>query len=159
MAAYGGRTSETGEAGWAGVSAGVDLVSVPRIEGMVRRWGDRFLKRVYTGGEIAYCLSRAYPARSLAARFAAKEAFFKSVSGWHRGGLSHRSIEVVTTSAGAPAIRPHGKARKALGDRLACLSLSHEQDLAVAVVVTSGPMRGRAGRKAGSRPMGRRRLP
>jgi holo-[acyl-carrier protein] synthase len=151
------RVSGRSAAGPPGVTAGVDIASVSRIDGMVRRWGDRFLKRVYTAGEIAYCLNRACPARSLAARFAAKEAFFKAVSGWHRGGLGHRSIEVVTGEGGVPTIRPHGRARTALGDRLACLSLSHEQDLAVAVVVTSGPTRRRSGRGAGSR-RGRRRL-
>ena len=148
-------------AGPPAVTAGVDIASVSRIEGIVRRWGDRFLKRVYTAGEVAYCLSRACPARSLAARFAAKEAFFKAVSGWHQGGLGHRSIEVVTGAGGAPAILPHGRARTALGDRQACLSLSHEQDLAVAVVVTSGPTGRRPRRKAGSRAgsrRGRRRL-
>ena len=145
------RVSARRAGGPPGVTAGVDIASVSRIEGMVRRWGERFLKRVYTKGEIAYCLARAYPARSLAARFAAKEAFFKAVSSWHRGGLGHKSIEVVTGAGGVPAIRPHGRARTALGDRLACLSLSHEQDLAVALVVTSGPTRQRPGRRAGSR--------
>jgi len=128
------------EAPETGVSTGVDLVSISRIEGLVRRWGARFLKRVYTDGEIAYCQSQALPARSLAARFAAKEAFFKAVSPWHRGGLAHRSVEVVTLSGGAPAIRPSGKATLALAGRLASLSLSHERDLAIAVVVTSAPV-------------------
>ena len=74
---------------------------------------------------------------SLAARFAAKEAFYKAVSPWRGEPIGHKSIEVVVGEDGVPAIRPHGNARRALGDRAASLSLSHEQDLAVAVVVTS----------------------
>jgi holo-[acyl-carrier protein] synthase len=121
-----------------GLSAGVDLVSVDRIEGILSRWGEKFLRRVYTDAEIAYSMARANPARSLAARFAAKEAFFKAVSPWRTGPIGHRSIEVVIGENGVPAVRPHGRAETALGGRLACLSLSHEGQYAVAVVVTSG---------------------
>lgn len=133
-----------GEGGIAGVTAGIDLVSVERIERMMARWGETFLRRVYTDGEIAYSTSRAHPARSFAARFAAKEAFYKAVSPWRGGPIGHKSIEVVVGEDGAPAILPHGNARRALGDRTASLSLSHEQDLAVAIVVAS-PCCGRPG--------------
>lgn len=120
-----------------GVRAGIDLVSVERIERIVARWGEKFLRRVYTEGEIAYSTSKVCPARSFAARFAAKEAFYKAVSPWRGDPIGHKSIEVVIDGDGAPAIRAHGNACKALGNRTASLSLSHEQDLAVAVVVTS----------------------
>jgi len=140
----------------AGVTAGVDIVSVTRIEGMVARWGERFLKRIFTDGEIAYSMARVRPARSLAARFAAKEAFFKAVAAWHDGGMGHKSIEVVTSAAGAPGLSPHGRARKALGDRVASLSMSHEDDFAVALVVTSVGFGGQP-RRAGPRRTGRRR--
>jgi holo-[acyl-carrier protein] synthase len=119
------------------VTAGVDIVSVARIEGLMRRWGNKFLKRLYTDREIAYCMGRTYPARSLAARFAAKEAFFKAVAPWRPGGIDHKSIEVVTGETGAPAIRPHGPADRALAGRVTSLSLSHESEFAVALVVTS----------------------
>jgi holo-[acyl-carrier protein] synthase len=127
-----------------GVRGGIDLVSVARIEGMLARWGSRFLARIYTDGEIAYCSSRPCPARSFAARFAAKEAFFKAVSPRPGSAIGHRNIEVIVDDAGAPAIRPHGRARLALGDRDAALSLSHEQDYAVALVVTSPGVGGAA---------------
>jgi holo-[acyl-carrier protein] synthase len=123
--------------GIAGVTTGVDLVSVERIERLIARWGDRFLRRVYTEGEIAYAASKVFPALSFAARFAAKEAFYKAVSPWCGEPIGHKSIEVIVGEGGVPAIRPHGNARKALGDRAASLSLSHERDLAVAVVVAS----------------------
>jgi holo-[acyl-carrier protein] synthase len=120
------------------VSAGIDLVSVARIQRAFERWGERFLRRVFTEGEIAYSMSGAFPARSLAARFAAKEAFFKAVSARRDGAIAHKHIEVVVDAGGRPAIRPHEGARRALGRRASSLSISHEQDFAIAVVVTSG---------------------
>jgi len=136
-------------AGRPAVTAGVDIVSVARIDDLVRRWGDRFLRRLYTDREIAYCMAKTFPARSLAARFAAKEAFFKAVAPLRPGGIDHKSIEVVTGRAGAPAIRPHGPATRALGSRVTSLSLSHEREFAVALVVTS-----RGGAAARPRPSG-----
>lgn len=138
------------------LSTGIDLVSVARIEGMLARWGERFLRRVYTDGEIAHCTSRAFPARSLAARFAAKEAFFKAVSAQRDGTVGHKQIEVVVDTGGRPAIRPHGNAKRALGHRASSLSISHEEGFAIAVVVTCEARGGRAG-GAGMEPGARRR--
>jgi len=121
------------------VTAGIDLVSVPRVEAIVERWGEKFLRRIYTEREIAYCMSQAFPARSLAARFAAKEAFYKAVSSWHRGSIGHRSVEIVVDTAGLPRLEPRGSANLALAGRGASLSLSHEKEFAIAVVVTSTP--------------------
>jgi holo-[acyl-carrier protein] synthase len=120
-----------------GLGVGIDLVSVARVERMVDRWGMKFLKRVFTDGEIAYCRGRARPALSLAARFAAKEAFFKAVSHRNPGGIGFRSIEVVVGSEGGPALSVHGRAREALGTLDAALSISHDRELAVAIVVVS----------------------
>jgi holo-[acyl-carrier protein] synthase len=119
----------------------VDLVSVGRIDGLLKRWGTRFTRRVYTESEIEYCLRAPSPARSFAARFAAKEAFFKAVSSARRGPIGFRDIEVVMGDDGGPRIRYHGRAAEALGRRRAALSLSHEAGLAVAVVITSPEVR------------------
>jgi len=115
---------------------GVDLVSIPRIEVMVDRWGRRFLERVFTGAEIEYCRSRYAPAGSLAARFAAKEAFIKAVSPAGPGGIRYRDVEVVMSDDGVPGLRLHGRAKAALGRSEALISISHEGELAVAVVIT-----------------------
>ena len=123
--------------GTPGPGVGIDLVSVARVERMLERWGSKFLKRVFTDGEIAYCKRRARPALSLAARFAAKEAFYKAVSARSRGGIGHRSIEVVACVQGAPELCAHGPAKEALGTLNAALSISHDADLAVAIVVVS----------------------
>ena len=118
-------------------SVGIDLVSISRMEAAIYRWGDRFLERVFTGDEVAYCRRKPRPARSLAARFAAKEAFFKAVAARGARGVPLREIEVVIDDSGAPALRAHGKAALALGKRKAALSISHDRDYAVAVVMTT----------------------
>ena len=119
------------------LSVGIDLVSVARMEEVIGRWGDRFLNRVFTGDEVAYCMLKPKPARSLAARFAAKEAFFKAVSARGASGVPLKEIEVVTRPGGAPAIEAHGKAALALGGKKAALSISHDREYAVAVVMTT----------------------
>jgi holo-[acyl-carrier protein] synthase len=117
-------------------SVGVDLVSIGRIQRIIGRWGGRFLDRVFTAGEIAYCKGRNSPAESFAARFAAKEAFVKAVSRGHPGGIRYKDIEVVVGADGAPAITAHADAKAALGGGFAAVSLSHAEDFAVAVVIT-----------------------
>ena len=107
---------------------GVDLAEVVRIRAALRRWGDRFLNKHFTAGEIAYCQRRARPAESLAARFAAKEAFAKAFRGprplgWH-------DVEVVMQN-GVPAYRLRGVA----ADYEAKLSLSHTHAHAVAIAM------------------------
>lgn len=116
---------------------GIDLISITRIEEMVTRWGKRFLDRVFTSGEITYCEAKHRPAVSLAARFAAKEAFFKAVSPWNTRSIAYKNIEVVIGENGIPLLRTQGAAREALGNLTAALSLSHDSEYAVAVVVTS----------------------
>lgn len=138
------------------IGVGIDLVSVARIENMLQRWGDKFLNRVFTRSEIDYCVSKHGPARSLAARFAAKEAFVKAVSTYRRaltesgagltesrtGGIRYRDIEVVVDPGGVPAIRAHRAARTALGGLRTALSLSHEHDHAIAIVITTPEVTG-----------------
>jgi holo-[acyl-carrier-protein] synthase len=123
------------------ISVGIDLVSVSRVESILDKWGDRFLDRIFTRAEVDYCRSRHCPARSLAARFAAKEAFFKAVSGGsperNAAGIRFKDVEVVMEANGAPRLESSGAARDALGGARASVSLSHEKDLAVAIVITS----------------------
>ena len=124
------------------IGVGIDLVSVARIESILDRWGERFLNRVFTRAEVDYCTGRHGSARSLAARFAAKEAFIKAVSAHSGGGIRYRDVEVVVGSDGTPKLRPHRTAQTALDGLCASLSLSHEQDVAVAIVITSPEVTG-----------------
>ena len=113
---------------------GVDIIEIGRVKGVAERYGERFLRRVYTEGEIAYCRGRA---PQLASRFAAKEAVMKALGTGTRG-VRWRDIEVVRTRGRAPTIQLHGTAlarADSIGlDHLA-VSLSHSQEYAVASVV------------------------
>ena len=115
------------------VSVGVDIVEVGRIADAIERWGSRFLDRIYTPTEIAYCREKTRPAESFAVRFAAKEAFAKAlkigrVSIW-------REVEVVRGEGPRPSVLLHGAARQLVGARRVDLSLSHATTHAVAVVL------------------------
>jgi holo-[acyl-carrier protein] synthase len=109
-------------------SIGVDIAEVVRIRSAVRRWGDRFLNKHFTPGEIAYCQAKARPAESLAARFAAKEAFAKAFPGTRT--LGWHDVEVVMQGR-QPSFRLTGVAK----GYEAKLSLTHTHAHAVAVVM------------------------
>ena len=116
------------------ISVGVDLIEIDRIAATLERFGTRFLERVYTAGEIAYCRGRA---PQLAARFAAKEAVMKALGTGTRG-IGWREVEVTRRRSGQPDIALHGRAiaraRKIGIDHLS-VSLSHSRNYAVASVV------------------------
>lgn len=118
------------------LSIGVDIIEVARIGAAVERWGERFLKRIYTPTEIAYCRGRV---PELAVRFGAKEAVSKAL-GTGIFGLSWTEIEVVTDLRGKPLINLYGRASaraEALGLTEFAVSLSHSDDNAVAFVVAT----------------------
>ncbi len=120
------------------IGSGIDLTEIGRIQQSVDRFGNRFLDRVYTGAEKAYCLRKRKSAESLAARFAAKEAGAKALGTGISHGVSWLEIEVVREPSGRPTIRFHGRAAEIaahLGVTHAALSLTHTADLAMASVV------------------------
>ena len=116
------------------VSVGVDVIEIERVAATLARFGDRFLERVFTEGETAYCRGRA---PQLAARFAAKEAVMKALGTGTRG-VGWREVEVTRKRTGEPGIALHGRAAEraaSLGiDRIA-VSLSHSRHYAVASVI------------------------
>ena len=117
------------------LATGVDIIEISRIARTLERYGDRFLRRIYTPGELEYCRGR--PSK-LASRFAAKEATMKALGTGVRG-VGWKDIEVTRAPSGAPGILLHGRA-KARAERLGVLeisvSMSDSQDNAVAFVVT-----------------------
>ena len=120
------------------VGSGIDLVEIERIQQSMDRYGSRFLNRVYTGAEQAYCLRKRKAAESFAARFAAKEAGAKALGTGIRNGVSWLEIEVVREAGGRPTIQYHGRAAQVaacLGVSRAALSITHTADLAMASVV------------------------
>lgn len=117
---------------------GIDLVQISRIESAVKRWGDRFVERVFTKSEIAYCHSKARIGPRLALRFAAKEAFAKALGSGFRQGLGFRQIEVENDSWGRPVLRLHGKSKEVCqgcGITKSHLSLSDDGLYAIAMVL------------------------
>ncbi|CUV01950.1 MAG: holo-[acyl-carrier-protein] synthase [SAR202 cluster bacterium] len=116
------------------LTTGVDIIEIPRIKRVLDRYGQRFLNRVFTPDEIAYCRGRA---PNLAGRFAAKEAAMKALGTGVRG-VSWKDIEVIRADSGAPSLRLHGRAEKR-AERLQMsemsLSISHSREYAVAFVV------------------------
>lgn len=120
---------------------GIDVVEISRIETAIAKFGDRFLRRVFTPAEIAYCQRAAYPAERFAARFAAKEAALKALGTGKRGGIRWHDVEIVPSPSGQPRIEFHARAQerlRALGGRRAHVSLSHGRDLAIAHVLIEG---------------------
>ena len=120
------------------VGTGIDIAEVPRIRHALERFGERFLQRIYTAGEIRYCDSKANRVERYAARFAAKEAAMKALgTGWNHG-VRWRDCEVVRMPGGRPTMTFHGKAAE-FADRLrvkhAALSLSHTAEQAIAQVI------------------------
>jgi holo-[acyl-carrier protein] synthase len=119
------------------LSTGIDLLDIPRLHDTIERYGDRFLQRVFTPGELADCKGNV---ASLAARFAAKEAVSKAL-GTGIGPVTWCEIEIVRGPEGQPLLKLHGAAAEraaALGLREWSVSLSHTQSQAVAMAVGMG---------------------
>ena len=119
------------------IGLGLDATDIPRIAETYARYGDRFLRRVFTDGEIAYCTRRRDPVPHLAGRFAAKEAAMKALGTGHSRGVFWTGIEVVRRG-GPPRLQFHGGAAArmtALGATGSLLTLTHSKDLAIAHVL------------------------
>ncbi len=115
-------------------AVGIDMIAIPRVRRLVERHNGRFLRRVYTPEEVAFCRGRV---AELAARFAAKEAVMKALGPGARG-VGWREIEVLPDRRGKPLVYLYGRARERaerIGLRALDVSLSHERDFAVAAVV------------------------
>ena len=120
---------------------GVDLVECARIQHSLDRFGDRFLHRVFTEGEIEYSTSMKFPARHLAARFAAKEAVSKAFGTGIGKAMGWRDIDVRKKPSGEPYLLLSGQAEalaQSRGVKSALITLSHTDNHAVACVVLEG---------------------
>ena len=120
------------------VGTGIDIAEVPRIRQSIERFGERFLQRIFTAGEIRYCDSKANRFERYAARFAAKEAAMKALgTGWNHG-VRWVDCEVARLPGGRPTITFHGKAGEfaaKLGVKNAALSITHTKEQAMAQVI------------------------
>jgi holo-[acyl-carrier protein] synthase len=120
---------------------GVDIAEVPRVREAIEHHGERFLNRVFTPLEIAYCRRHKNCDERFAARFAAKEAAMKALgTGWRRG-VTWRDIEVSNATGGKPQLKLSGKAQEIYiakrGENLV-ISLTHTAEYAMAQVMGQG---------------------
>src|SRR5918993_1589912 len=119
------------------IGIGIDATDLPRVADLVERYGDRFLRRVFTEGEIAYCTKRRDPVPHLAGRFAVKEAAMKALGTGQSRGVLWKDIEVVR-AGGPPRLKLHGgAARRAEGMhvRRSLVTITHAETIALAQVM------------------------
>jgi holo-[acyl-carrier protein] synthase len=120
------------------VGTGIDIAEVPRIAESINRFGERFIRRVFTEGEIRYCDTKANRFERYAARFAAKEAAMKALgTGWNNG-VRWQDVEVVREPGRRPTIKFHGKAVEVatcLKAKNISLSITHTAEQAMASVI------------------------
>ena len=120
------------------IAHGIDLVDFPRIEELVKRHGERFLKRVFTDTERRYAKANKNGIEKLAGRFAAKEAILKLVgTGW-RGKIAWTDVEIINNPAGQPEVTLTGEVEKIaarLGIEHISISITHTANFAIASAV------------------------
>ena len=120
------------------IGHGIDMVEVKRMKMMMRRFGKRFLEKIFTPSEQRYCASKANSALHFASRFAAKEACLKALQTGFSNGHYFKDISVETKSSGAPVLKLTGpvlKRAKKMGAKHFFVSLSDESSLAMASVI------------------------
>ena len=120
------------------VGIGIDVCEVSRIEAAIERFGDRFIRRIYTPAEIAYCQSKKNAVERFAGRFAAKEAATKAIGTGLHFGVTWQDVEVSRLPGGRPTVLFHRTAAQhfaRLGAKDAHLSITHSGDLAIAQVI------------------------
>lgn len=121
------------------IGIGTDITEVARIEKNIEN--NNFKEKVFSPNEIAYCETKANKAERFAARFAAKEAFFKAIGTGLRNGMAFKEVEVLNDELGKPYLNIVGKTSKIIAEkkvRVTHISLSHTQEMAIAMVVLEG---------------------
>jgi holo-[acyl-carrier protein] synthase len=120
------------------IGIGIDLVDCNRIQNSIERFGDRFLERIFTAGEIAYSNSMKFPARHFAARFAAKEALSKAFGTGIGKSMGWRDLDVKKKDSGEPFVVLSGGAERMANEREVgriWISLSHTENSGMATIV------------------------
>ncbi|MGE0703303.1 MAG: holo-ACP synthase [Vicinamibacterales bacterium] len=122
------------------IGLGLDSTDIHRVEAVIVRWGYRFVARVFTDAEIAYCERRQRPAIHFAGRFAAKEAAMKALGTGFSNEVWWKDVEVVRAD-GPPQLALHGGARRrfeSMGGASSLLTITHSETLALAQVILLG---------------------
>lgn len=114
---------------------GVDIIEVKRIEKAIHKWEERFLARVYTSEERRYCMRKAFPEQSFAARFAAKEAILKALGTGLSHGIRWTDVEIMNNQKGTPEVKLGKRICERIGDKKVLVSLSHTKEFAIAYAI------------------------
>lgn len=109
---------------------GTDIVSIKRFSSAMDKWGDKITSRLFTSKELDYCNSKKHPATHLAARFAAKEALYKALSGVRDAPVKFNNMEVLNDSSGKPSMKVEG-----VEDLEILVTMSHEKEFATSTVI------------------------
>lgn len=122
------------------IGIGIDATDLPRVADILERYGERFLRRVFTDAEIAYCTKRRNPVPHLGGRFAAKEAAMKALGTGQSRGVTWKDIEIVRVG-GPPRLKLHGGAAlraERMGVKSSLVTITHAEALAFAQVILLG---------------------
>lgn len=122
------------------IGTGIDIIKNSRIKNLIEKYGERFLKKIYTDAEIEYCQNKKETASSLAARFAAKEAVLKALGTGMRNN-SWQEIEILNNKLGKPEVILSEKTKKRAEEikvKSIFLSISHEKEYSIAQIVMEG---------------------
>ncbi|MEI8366004.1 MAG: holo-ACP synthase [Parachlamydiaceae bacterium] len=114
---------------------GTDIIEVQRIERSIQRYGQRFLDRLFTPNEQAYCLRHRDSGRHLAGRFAAKEAIAKALGTGLSETIGWLDMEIINDRNGKPEVTLSPRLLEALGPLHLNISISHSRDYAVAFAI------------------------
>ncbi len=114
---------------------GVDVVDIARVRGIVDRWGDHFLRKVFTDREIAYARARKNSLHHIAARFAVKEAVAKAVATGWQGGFRWKDVEVENDAKGKPSVVLGGALKTLLEGANIQISISHSDTVVIGVAI------------------------
>lgn len=114
---------------------GVDIVELKRFQDALDSWGEHFLNKIFTERELSYSKSKVYKVQHLAARFAVKEAVAKAISKGWSGGFRWQDVEVENDDAGKPSVILYGQMKEILKDRRVFISISHSDNVVVAVAI------------------------
>jgi len=114
---------------------GIDVVETTRLQQAIDRWGDIFLKKIFTTGEIDYARSKKNYIQHFAARFAAKEAVAKALAKGWGSGFRWKDVEIENDAAGKPSVILHGHLKTVLQKKQVHVSISHSENVVVAFAI------------------------
>lgn len=117
---------------------GTDIIEVKRIGESIERFGQRFLDRIFSFDEQAYCLHHRDASRHFAGRFAAKEAIVKALGTGFRDGIGWLDIEIVNNAQGKPVAHLSLRLQEQFNSPMIHLSISHGRDYATAFAIWEG---------------------